>query len=88
MFSYLSWMHLAVVDKNVVDACGIAWDLPVGALNQRVLLRPLGKEKSPLGRKFQTPTSFLITLVILRKSSEVMTGPPAAAAFKNDLKNI
>ena len=34
----------------------------------------------------QIHTSFLITFVALRKSSEVITGPPAAAAFTNKLE--
>ena len=90
LFSALSWKkNLAIVDEDVVDTCGIAWNLPVCALNQGVLLRPLGKEiTSSDVKNIQIATSFLITFVALRKSSEVITGPPAAAAFTNHFLQI
>ena len=81
------------MDEDVVDTCGVAWNLPVCALNQGVLFRPLGKEitfceNSSDVTNIQIPTSFLITFVALRKSSEVITGPPAAAAFTNHFLQI
>ena len=78
----LSWKNLAVVDEDVVDTCGKTWNLPICTLNQSVTIRPLGKIMWEI-TFLKTPTSFLITFVILRKSSEVITGPPAAAAFTN-----
>ena len=78
-------MHLAVVDENVVDACGIARDLPVGAFYQSILRGPLRFriEVEVCFSLFVSFffTSFLITFVILRKSLLFTSGPPAPAAW-------
>ena len=70
--------HFPIVDENVEDAFAVPRDLPVAALDQSILLLPL-RLRSEIHIDSKLFTSFLITLVPMRKSLLSTAGPPASA---------